>query len=186
MKRSGFTLVEMAMVLIIMGIIVGSSSKVFTSLSKNSKIQESRELLKEISLDIEGFSRTFHRLPKLKELIAFRMQTKDSWGKEIIYLPSKELTESMCDKSTTSLEHRQNEKVVKNLAFILVSSGANRNLQTSIHRDDITVVQTAFRSEKVDFDRDKINRVEPYDDFYLTRTLWSLKAQIQCSNKGSL
>jgi len=66
MKRSGFTLVEMAMVLIIMGIILGSSSKIFTTLSKNSKIQESKELLKQISLDIIGFSKTFSRLPKIE------------------------------------------------------------------------------------------------------------------------
>ena len=186
MKRSGFTLVEMAMVLIIMGIILGSSSKIFTTLSKNSKIQESKELLKQISLDIIGFSKTFSRLPKIEELMEFRMRTKDSWGKEILYLPAKELTGSLCHKSSSSLQHIQNQKTVKNLAFILVSSGANRNMQTSIDQAVITTVKTASRSDKVDFDRNMIDRVEPFDDFYLTRTLWSLQAQIQCSDKGSL
>ena len=186
MKRSGFTLVEMAMVLIIMGIIVGSSSKIFTTFSKNAKLQESKELLKQISLDIEGFAKAFNRLPKKKELMDFRMQTKDSWGKEILYLPAKELTDNLCHKSSSSLHHTENQKVVKNIAFILVTSGANRNMQTSIDKVDITMVETALRSEKVDFDKDTIDRVEPYDDFYLTRSLWSLQAQIQCSNKGSL
>ena len=186
MKKSGFTLVEMAMVLIIMGIIVGSSSKIFTNLSKNSKIQESKELLKQISLDIEGFSKTFNRLPKIEELMEFRMRTKDSWGKDIHYIPGKELVDSLCHKSNSSLQHTQNQKIVKNLAFILVSSGANRNMQTSIDQAATTTVKTASRSEKVDFDKDMIDRVEPFDDFYLTRTLWSLQAQIQCSNKGPL
>lgn len=186
MKRSGFTLVEMAMVLIIMGIIVGSSSKIFTSLSKNAKLQESKELLKQISLDIEGFAKVFNRLPKSKELMDFRMQTKDSWGKDIFYIPAKELTDDLCSASKSSLEHTQKEKKIKNLAFILLSSGANRNLQTSIIEAQSSKVKTARRSEKIDFDTKIINRVEPYDDLYLTRTLWSLKTQIQCSQKGSL
>lgn len=186
MRRSAFTLVEMAMVLIIMGIIVGGSSKIFTSFSKNAKLQESKELLKEISLDIEGFAKTFNRLPQRKELMSFRMQTKDSWGKEIFYLPAKELTNNVCNSSKSSLQQVQNDKIVKNLAFILLSSGANRNLQTLIDQSDVTSVKTAFRSERVDFNTEIINRVEPYDDLYLTRTLWSLKAHTQCANKASL
>ena len=179
-KQSAFTLVEMAMVLIIMGLIIGSSTKVFTSFSKNTKLQETKELLKQMSLDIEGFSKAFHRLPTEKEFNKFRMRTKDSWGKEVTYVTTKTITEKLCHLKSTILEHIEDEKAIKNLAFILVSSGPNRNMQTLVDKDKQISVQSAARSKKVDFDKDKINRVEPYDDIYLSRTLWSIQAPLVC------
>ena len=185
-SKSAFTLVEMAMVLIIMGIIVGSSTKIFASMSKNAKLHETKELLKQMSLDIEGFTQAFNRLPTKKELLAFRIESKDAWGKEINYVSSKELTTNLCNKTQTFLRQKQNEKSVQNLAFFLISSGPNRNMQTSVETAEIKTVQTALQSQQVDFNTDTINRVEAYDDLYLTRTLWSLQATLHCPQKGSL
>ena len=183
-SRSAFTLVEMAMVLIVMGIIVGSSTKLFTSLAKNAKRQETKELLKEISLDIEGFVKTFYRLPTQEELKSFRMQSKDSWGKEILYIPSEILKTAICRQKVSSLEHVQNDKHVKNLAYVLLSSGPNRNMQTRVEGTSSLKVTTAKAWETVDFNKALIDRVEPYDDFYKTKTLWSLKAELQCKKEA--
>ena len=185
-SKSAFTLVEMAMVLIIMGIIVGSSTKIFASMSKNAKLQETKELLKQISLDIEGFTQAFNRLPSKKELLNFRIESKDSWGKEIAYFTTKALTKNLCGKTQTSLMQKQNDKIVQNVAFFLVSSGANRNMQTSIEKTKVITIHTAARSEHVDFNANKINRIEAYDDLYTTRTLWSVQARLDCNEKGSL
>lgn len=184
--RSAFTLVEMAMVLIIMGIIVGSSTKIFASMSKNAKRQETRELLKQMRLDIEGFSQVFKRLPTKEEFLNFRVESKDAWGKDILYVVTKKLTHSLCKRTKTSLKQQQNDKSIENLAFFLVSSGANRNMQSSVEITEKTTVKTASQSDRVDFNKETINRVEPYDDLYITQTLWSVQARLLCTQKGSL
>ena len=183
-SRKAFTLIEIAMVLIVMGIIVGSSTKIFISLSKNAKTQETKEHMKLLTLDIEGFSTTFNRLPTQKEFESFHMQIKDAWGKPIIYVPSKMLLSSLCNHKRTTLEHRQNDKSIKNLAFMLISSGANRNLQTEVTQGDRSIIKSAQLSQRVDFNTLKTNRIEPFDDLYLSRSLWSLQAQARCSQRN--
>lgn len=180
LSRSAFTLIEMAMVLIIMGIIVGSSAKIFVSMSKNAKVTQTQELLNLMALDIEGFAITFGRLPTSKEFESFRMRTKDAWGKPIVYLGAKNLFKAICSQTQTNLEHHQNKKIINNQAFALVSSGANRNKQTATIIDTMRMVKSAARSKEIDFDSSSVDRVEPYDDIYLFRSLWVLKAQLKC------
>ncbi len=180
LHRSAFTLIEMAMVLIIMGIIVGSSAKIFVSMSKNAKVTQTKELLKLMALDIEGFATTFGRLPTSKEFESFRMRTKDAWGKPIVYLGAKKLFKTICSQTKTDFEQHQNKKVIKNQAFALVSSGANRNKQTATLIGQVRMIKSAAMSKAIDFDSSHVDRIEPYDDIYLFRSLWMLKAQLKC------
>jgi len=77
-RRSGFTLIEMAMVIIVMGIIVGSSTKIFTTLAKNSKINETQDRLNILSKNIEGFVRINKRIPTKNEFYSFSVNMRDS------------------------------------------------------------------------------------------------------------
>jgi prepilin-type N-terminal cleavage/methylation domain-containing protein len=179
MKRQGLTLVEMSIVLIVMGLVVGSGTKIFVSLAKNAKIKETKDQLHILSQDIEGFTKLFHRLPTNQEVENFYMKTTDSWGKKIIYIPSKDLLKQVCDVKVSRLAHIEAKKRIENLSFILLSSGPNRNLQTKIENQSIT---TARYGEVIDHNSDTVDRKQPYDDIYLSRNLWSLHAQINCVN----
>ncbi len=180
-QTSAFTLIEMAIVLIIMGIIVGSSTKIFISMSKNSKNQETQELLKLISEEVRGFAITFRRLPTEKELNDFHMHMKDAWGKPIHYVVSADLINGICKNRHSTLEHHQGDKKIADLSYILISSGANRNMQTAINDlADKIVVKSALRSQIVDYNKAILDRLEPYDDLILSRSLWSVKGVVQC------
>lgn len=186
MRQSrAFTLVEMAMVLIIIGLIVGGSAKIFATLSKNSKVTQTTQKMERLAATIEGFALSYHRLPTLKEYEELALKHQDGWGKRIVYIPEKELMHKnrLCQSNATQLHHQEGDALVRNLAFILLSSGANRNRQTRFSQEDGAVLESAKFGYEADFYRDDVDRKEPFDDIIMERTLFGLKSQIGCESK---
>jgi prepilin-type N-terminal cleavage/methylation domain-containing protein len=62
-RQKGFTLIEMAMVMVIMGIIMSIMMTVMPSLLKTGKIKEARSLLKKYDLVLQGYAIANYRLP---------------------------------------------------------------------------------------------------------------------------
>lgn len=179
-RRSGFTLIEMAMVMIVMGIIVGSSTKIFTTLAKNSKIKETQDRLNILGKNIEGFVRIKHRLPTENEFYSFSVNMRDSWGKKIRYIPSNELLKDICSVKHTRLTQIQESKKVTNQAFIMLSSGANRSLQTKINKQ---LIISAPYGKNIDINKGSTHPIQVYDDLYLDRSLWFIRAQVECHER---
>ncbi len=61
--ESGFTLIEMAMVMVIVGIIISIMMTVMPSLVKTGKIKEARAVLKKYDLALQGYAMANNRLP---------------------------------------------------------------------------------------------------------------------------
>ncbi len=62
-QQSGFTLIEMAVVIVIAGIIISIMATVMPSLIRSSKIKQGRAVLEKVNYEIQGFITASGRLP---------------------------------------------------------------------------------------------------------------------------
>ncbi|MCP4746463.1 MAG: prepilin-type N-terminal cleavage/methylation domain-containing protein [Desulfobacteraceae bacterium] len=120
--QKGFTLVEMAVVLVVVGIIISTLATVLPSLIQSSKIKQSQALLERADYALQGYSLANHRLPfadsgadgiedsgtfagNLPYLTLGLSSGNDIWGAPIKYAvygvsgASSNLTESFADAS---------------------------------------------------------------------------------------
>ncbi|HDM32470.1 MAG TPA: type II secretion system protein, partial [Deltaproteobacteria bacterium] len=61
--KQGFTLIEIAMVLVIIGILVGLGADLFPVLVKQNKLKENRSIVEETRVAIIGYALATGRLP---------------------------------------------------------------------------------------------------------------------------
>jgi prepilin-type N-terminal cleavage/methylation domain-containing protein len=108
---SGFTLIEMAVVLVIVGIIISIVATVLPSLIKSSKIKKARSILEEVDYAIQGYVAANGRLPfadkgttgkedsetptyfgNLPYVTLGLSSGDDAWGSRLKYGVNKDLT----------------------------------------------------------------------------------------------
>ena len=63
MNRPGFTLIEMAVVMVVVGIIISIMATVLPSLIQSGKIKKARAILEKVDYALQGYSIANHRLP---------------------------------------------------------------------------------------------------------------------------
>lgn len=160
----GFTLIEMAIVLVVMGLIVGTIVPLLVTQSKTARLKEARDILRTARDEIIGYAYHNDRcLPADLDAIG---HSKDPWGNELFYRPANETicgtTTDICSSGlkNTSLnmtipDQPNPDKTISNVAFVLASSGPNYNLQI----DNATNSVKAYRYGE------KINGKE-FDDLY--------------------
>jgi prepilin-type N-terminal cleavage/methylation domain-containing protein len=110
-RSPGFTLIEMAMVLVIVGIIISIVATVLPSLIKSSKIKKTRAILEEVDYAIQGYVAANGRLPfadkgttgvedsgtptyfgNLPYVTLGLSSGDDAWGNRLKYGVNKDLT----------------------------------------------------------------------------------------------
>ncbi|MDX2438995.1 MAG: prepilin-type N-terminal cleavage/methylation domain-containing protein, partial [Desulfobacterales bacterium] len=62
-NRSGFTLIEMAVVMVVVGIVISIMATVLPSLIQSAKIKKARAILEKVDYALQGYSIANHRLP---------------------------------------------------------------------------------------------------------------------------
>jgi len=129
--NKAFTLIEMAIVLVIIGLLVGLVAPIVTNLVKREKLGNSRDYVEQVKNEIIGFAIINKHLPTNGEL-----GTKvDPYGNTLTYLPSSDMVSN--DFCTTSPApatlYTVNEqqpggaasKDFSGVAFVLSSPGRN-------------------------------------------------------------
>jgi prepilin-type N-terminal cleavage/methylation domain-containing protein len=70
--KKGFTLIELSIALVIIGLLIGGSMQMMSSLSKRAKVTEAKQQLDTLKERIIGFAQSNDgRLPTLDELKTF-------------------------------------------------------------------------------------------------------------------
>lgn len=125
LKNKGFTLLELAIVLVVIGILVGLGAGLVGILTKKAKFNESRDIVKAAKEAVLGFTVKNKRLPTTVEFPTI-VRNIDAWGNTLFYYPEGGLIagDACCSPSTGFTVTDQGVNKL-NTAFILLSTGEN-------------------------------------------------------------
>jgi prepilin-type N-terminal cleavage/methylation domain-containing protein len=192
LKNEGFTIIEMAVVLIIVGIMVGFGASLIRPLFERSKRIETRETVKAAVESVTGYAVSNNsRLPDTSQFSGTIKKQNDSWRKPINYVYDSNLNSNICGRKTTHITVRRCENSacstytdVSDVAYMIVSGGANYNNQTT---GNLAVAAAAtINAYNVGLSVDNYNgdfiRAEEYDDIVEWVTLNELRSKIGCQN----
>ncbi|SJZ82846.1 prepilin-type N-terminal cleavage/methylation domain-containing protein [Trichlorobacter thiogenes] len=153
LNSRGFSLVEMALVLVVVGIVIGIGAGMIGPLTTMSKVRESREIIESSIVSVSGWSASNNRLPTftptLPDTARFDQIVKspiDSWGRPLIYLFDANLAPSganlptkdtICGRKTTAISITDNTAIpavtITNVAFAITSQGEDALTQTTLN-----------------------------------------------------
>jgi prepilin-type N-terminal cleavage/methylation domain-containing protein len=163
-KNKGFTLVEMAIVLVIVGLLVGMGAGMIGPLTAMSKVRGSREVVEADIATVVSWAASNNRLPDASSGTSdFKSVVKtpiDSWGRDIIYLydsvlaPSTATKDTICGRKTTSIAISNSAitptHTINNAAFIVLSKGDDAQLQTTASDGAITISRSVTGTVTLD------------------------------------
>jgi prepilin-type N-terminal cleavage/methylation domain-containing protein len=195
--QNGFTIIEMAMVMVIIGLIVGFGASLIGPLSIRAKRIESTETVNASAEAIIGHAAANQGvLPSTAQFTGIIKKRNDAWTRPIQYVYDAVLadgdptTGDLCTRRTTRITLRQCADAacsapvtVANVAFLVLSGGENVNNQTAgtLAVSGPTVFDVYQNGVgDVDGHAAGLNRAEPYDDIVQWATLAELRARIGC------
>jgi len=146
MDKKGFTIIEVAIVMVIIGLLVGFGATLVGPLTERSKRMATTEILMGASESIVGFASAEKRLPEwdngtldnipdeFHEVVTKR---RDSATKPLYYFFENLLTtpDSLCGRKTTNITICRDAACtdrIPNIAFAVVSGAMDYNPQTGI------------------------------------------------------
>lgn len=194
-NQKGLTLVEVAIVLVIFGLLIGLGASLIGPLTKRAKINETKERLNANVESIISWAAGNKRLPNTTEFVSIIRNQNDVWGKQFQFIVDSDLVQppsgtehKICDRRTTKITLRvyqdaNNYQDITNVAFIMLSSGENYNNQTSgtqLINTATTIMIPYPDAPNIDNYSADINRPEPYDDIIKWITLDELRAKAGC------
>ncbi len=147
--KNGFTLIEMSIVLVIIGLVIGTIAPLLISQIRQEKIREVREVVRTSRDEVVGFARINQRLPTRSEFSSQIGHVIDPWHEELFYLPAldttrsdPELCEEIDDIEGLSIELPGRENPVPGVAFIVGSKGANYQSNTYLVNEGTTLIRS--------------------------------------------
>ena len=134
LNRKGFSLVELAIVLIIAGLIMGVGIRSCISGITTARIDKTKDTLDALKVFME---REVCKHNSLSFPIPQNFKT-DSWGNTIIIVNATSLkTTSPCLLNSTELTATTPEFTYQNAAIVLISKGKNKSLDSKISKNRI-------------------------------------------------
>jgi prepilin-type N-terminal cleavage/methylation domain-containing protein len=123
-EDAGFTLIELAVVLVIMGLLVGMGAGLTGSLTKKVKFNETRDTVRDAYDAIIGYTEAHKMLPP--DLTALSVITKDTYGKDLLYYAADSITaRNLCTTRGGYLMVNDRGILKRDVAFAVFSRGEN-------------------------------------------------------------
>ncbi len=179
--KKGFTLIELSIVLIIIGLLTGGAFQVLKMMNEKARAIEAKETLQAAKQAIITFAiNNNNQLPDQAEFTA--MNLKGAGDIAMYYNSDTALQTNVCSVVSTPLQTKNsNDVTTPNIGFVLAVAGENFNVQTGRIGDLITF--HPWNTPNIDDETTVLNRPEPYDDLYTQVTLGELQATVDCQSK---
>lgn|GEM_PF-1198291 len=202
--RRGFTLIEIAIVLVIIGILIMLGVSLLGPLIKRAKYTETKEIVNAAVESVIGHGGANNKLPiwgdgrpdtTTDEFVEIVRNPNDAWTKPLYYIYDNNLTAvtigGICGRKTTNLTVRicpdatcsTPTNIISNVAFITLSGSENYNNQTAGNQGVTSAVTiNVYQVDVPDIDNyaQDMNRPEPYDDIVKWVTLDELRIKAGC------
>ena len=197
MSRRAFTLVELAVVLTVLGLVVGGSFKVIKSMRERNSISESKDAVEAAIDAVTGDAMEWDSLisvPDFNQNLSPLKGIKLSSGilkMPIHYLPDNTLIVSpICSKTSTNLNIIDNSvspaRIIQNVAFVIAHESSNNNMQTALDTTSTPNTVSIYGAATAADDNTaypNINRpTDEYDDIVQWVTLAQLQKDVRCSD----
>ena len=183
----GFTLIEIAIVLVIIGIMVSAGASMIGPLTKRVKYTETKQGIDAALEAVIGEGAANDAIPTVAAFPTVVSTFRDSWGQNILYVPDPNLVTGglgICGRSTTTISINicpdaacAAPTTILNVAFLIASVGGNYNIQTRV-ASPINVYDRGIPG--IDDNLTDMNRAEPYDDVVRWVTLNELRIKAGC------
>jgi len=195
-RQKGLTLVEVAIVLVILGLLIGLGASLIGPLTKRAKITETRDIVNAAVESVIGFAAKNNRLPTNTEFPQAVRNPNDSWTKPLVYFFDPALTitpmqpaEGICGRKITNsivCTDANCTSQIPDVAFMVVSGGPNYNVQTGPSTTSpCPSGKTCYKvypqdNPNVDDYPNDFTRQEEYDDIVKWVTLDELRIKVGC------
>lgn len=177
--KKGFTLVEMAMVLIVVGLLMGGGFQMMRVMQEKARSTEAKNTLNAAREAVIAFAINNNRLPNAA--VDFpNMNLVGAGNTPVFYNSDAALQANLCGTIATPLNTTDANGVnTPNVGFVLAVAGENMNGQTGRIGNNIRFYP--WNRANTDDLPAPINRPEPYDDFHTQVTLAELQSILQCT-----
>ena len=151
----GFSLVEMAVVMVVVGLLVAMGASMIGPLTSRARMNETRENMSGIMESVASWAASNNRIPPFTPVapdaatfLQIARKPDDSWGGPLLYLYDTALAptgvaslniskDTICGRRTTTLYLVNTTSTptvtVNNIAYLIISTGDDRTAQTTIN-----------------------------------------------------
>lgn len=158
--KQGFTLVEMALVLVVVGIVIGIGAGMIGPLMSLSKTRDTKEMIGATIESVNSWAASNNTLPNAAGFTAVAKSPNDAWGRTFIYLFDNTLysgtptKDTICGRKTTAISIINNgvspAVTINNVAYLIVSFGDDAQINTTATDGPITISRTASGAVTLD------------------------------------
>jgi len=127
----GFTLVEVAIVLVIVGLLVGVGSSMVGVLSTAVMVRQTRDTMDAVTQSVTSWASSNNGIPNVAGFSTAAKTPVDAWGRSFVYLYDGNLyaaaptKDTICGRRSAALTVTSTDPVatISNVAFVVLSSG---------------------------------------------------------------